>query len=164
MQPFRLSMHILRGLGRTCRAWCGFPSGERGPSAVLLVSDPCFRNRRRIALVCGPARSHILQCHQEVADHLMRTSLPAEMLVAGGQDVDRVPSTDAQFSRFFADDEPMIGLALPRSADIACYDLLDHFRSPFQREAKQPKRMASTVTIPTQCFMHPRSLSRTHDR
>lgn len=65
-----------------------------------------------------------------MADQLVSTGLSAEMLRPGGQQVERVPPANAQLSGLFIRYKPMVGLVLLRSADIACYDLPDHCRSP----------------------------------
>ena len=95
-----------------------------------------------------------------MADQLVRAGLTAEMLRFWGLQVERVPSTDAQLSGFFAGQEPMVGLALLGPADIACYNLLDHCRS-LQVASRTALLSGSTATIPIRLFMRPEIVVQT---
>ena len=127
--PFRDPRRIVQGSGPAGRARQFGQCWRRWLGVSYSIRDACFRTRLGLTLVRGGQLFRFHDSHQELAYQLVRTGLAAEMLRSRRPKVERVPSTDAQTSGIIASDEPMVGLALVRSADIAGYDLLDHCRS-----------------------------------
>lgn len=70
----------------------------------------------------------------EVIDELVEAGLPAEMLGLQARTSLRVPATDPKFLPMFIGDEPVVGLLLVSTTDVARDGLANHRTLPLRTD------------------------------
>jgi len=80
-------------------------------------------------------------CHKLI-EQLVQAGLPAEVLRARAQTIARTPSTHSQLASLVVGYEPVVGLFLFTTADVARYCLPDHPGSP------RPHSLSAARSIP----------------